>query len=125
MQASGADARANHVGSGWLGVWLTALLFFPVAGFFAFAAFSPGSLGFALIPSQPITAWYAYGLGLIFYSVALGFLYAVITNRAADRAGANWSRRAAGTGLVAIGVLIATAGGADAALASGEAAGMN
>jgi cation/acetate symporter len=120
---SGADARATHVGSGWLGVWLTALLFFPVAGFFAFAAFSPRSLAFALLPGQPVTAWYAYGLGLIFYSVALGFLYVIITNRAADRAGADWARRAAGLVLVAFGVLGTT--GADAATATAEPAGMN
>jgi cation/acetate symporter len=121
--SSGAEARAAYVSSGWLGVWLTALLFFPVAGFFAFAAFSPQSLAFPLFPGTPITAWYAYGLGLIFYSVALGLLYVIITNRAADRAGANWIRRAAPVVLLAVGLLAAT--GARAAPATAEPSGMN
>jgi cation/acetate symporter len=130
------NARADHVGSGWLGVWLTALLFFPVGGFFAFAAFSPRSLAFALIPGQPITGWYAYGLGLIFYSVVLGFLYVIITNRAADRIadeeGANWAKRAARLGALLLGVIALggalgglTATGANAASANPEPSGMN
>ena len=84
---SGANARGTYVGSGRLGVLLTALLFIPVAVFFSLAAFSPASLAVPLAAGKPITAWYAYGLGLIGYSIVLGLIYVVATNRAADRVG--------------------------------------
>ena len=117
---SRADARGAYIGSGRLGAWLTVLLFIPVAGFFAFAAFSPATLALPLVAGQPVTLWYAYGLGLIGYSLVLGLIYVVATNRAAGRAG-----RAGLLGLSAASVLAATTSTAHAAATGPEAAGVN
>ena len=72
-----------EVGSGRLGAWLTVLLAVPVLGFFSFAAFSPASLRTPVVPGQTMTIWYLYGLGLIAYSLILGLIYVMVTNRAA------------------------------------------
>ena len=58
----------------------------PVIGYFSFAAWSPQALRTPLLPDGVVTAWYAYGLGLIFFSLLLSLIYVVVTNRAADRA---------------------------------------
>lgn len=80
-----ADARSTQVGSARLGIWLTVLLGIPVLGFFSFAAFSPASLAVPVVPGEPITLWYIYGLGLIFYSLLLALIYVIATNRSAPK----------------------------------------
>jgi cation/acetate symporter len=112
---SEAAARAAYVGSPRLGVWLTVLLFVPVAGFFSFAAFSPASLAVPLFAGQPVTIWFAYGLGLIVYSVLLSILYVILSNRAADRLVPNRLRQGGMIGALVLGLLGLTAHGASAA----------
>ncbi len=113
-----ADAGAAQVGSARLGAWLTALLALPVLVFFCFAAFSPASLRVAVSPGRPMTIWYLYGLGLIGFSLLLGFVYVVVTNRQADRV-----TRAGG--LVALAAALLVPGTPARAASAAEPAGVN
>ena len=79
-------ASGAQLGSGRLGAWLTAILAVPVLGFFSFAAWNPSALRVPLATGGTPTIWYAYGLGLIGFSLLLSLIYVVVTNRAADRA---------------------------------------
>ena len=79
------ESGVAQVGSARLGACLTAVLAAPVLAFFCFAAFSPGSLRVPVTAGGPMTIWYLYGLGLIGFSLLLGLIYVVVTNRAADR----------------------------------------
>ena len=83
-----------------LGLILTAILAMPVAMFFCFAAFSPASLAVPLSAGSPVTIWYAYGLGLIVFSLILGFIYVVVANRASDRAAKSLTIAALAGGLL-------------------------
>ena len=76
-------AGASAAGSAKLGGLLTLLLFIPVAGFFACAAFSPATLAVPLVEGKPTTIWFVYGLGLIAFSISLGGIYLLASNRAA------------------------------------------
>ncbi|MGI4793019.1 MAG: sodium:solute symporter family transporter [Janthinobacterium lividum] len=69
-----------------LGLILTAILAVPVAIFFCFAAFNPAELAVPISAGSPVTLWYAYGLGLIVFSLILGLIYVVVANRASDSA---------------------------------------
>ena len=71
-----------------LGLVLTAILAVPVLIFFCFAAFDPAGLAVPISAGSPVTLWYAYGLGLIGFSLVLGLIYVVVANRMSDRAAA-------------------------------------
>ncbi len=107
-----ASAQPVPVGPGRLGIWLTVLLGIPVLGFFLFAAYSPASLDVKLFAGSPVTAWFAYGLGLILYAVVLGVVYVTVANRATLAA------------LAASALLLGTTG-ARAAPSAPETAGVN
>ena len=79
-------ASGAQLGSGRLGACLTGILALPVLVFFSFAAWNPQVLRVPLSTSGGPTIWYAYGLGLIGFSLLLSLIYVVVTNRAADRA---------------------------------------
>jgi cation/acetate symporter len=64
-------------------VWLTALIFIPTAMFFGFAAFSPATLAVQVVPGEPMTIWFVYGLFLIGFAILLGGIYVLAANRAA------------------------------------------
>ncbi len=68
-----------------LGLVLTAILAVPVIVFFCFAAFDPAGLAAPISAGSPVTIWYAYGLGLIAFSLLLGLIYVIVANRLADR----------------------------------------
>ena len=85
--SAGQTAAASCAGSARLGVWLTAILAVPTAGWFLFAAFSPASLAVPVTPGQPTTAWIVYGPALILFAVVLSGINVLLSNRAAARAG--------------------------------------
>ena len=109
-----AGNSGAQLGSGRLGAWLTAILALPVLGFFSFAAWNPLALRVPLAAGGTPTIWYAYGLGLIGFSLLLSLVYVVVTNRAADRA-------ARLLGLVGLALLLPRLAGA-APVAGGGAA---
>ena len=84
------DANASSVGSARLGAVLTVLLGIPVLAFFCFAAFSPATLAVPVVPGEPMTIWFVYGLGLIAWAILLGGVYVLAANRAADRKSGAW-----------------------------------
>ena len=92
-QAAAGGVKASYVGSTGLGIAFTLILAAPVALFFWFAAYSPGSLAGPAGPHGSTSVWIVFGVGLILYATLLNGLYVLITNRAAARAGA----RAMGT----------------------------
>ncbi|MCK8786414.1 DUF485 domain-containing protein [Roseomonas sp. NAR14] len=86
------DDTSAGVGSAVLGGLLTLILILPVAVFFWFAAYSPGSLATPVSAGGRTSVWIVYGLALIFFSTALNGLYVFLTNR-------RWVRR---TGMAAV-----------------------
>ena len=83
---SPGDAHGAIAGPARLGLLLTAILAIPVTIFFCFAAFSPATLAVPIAAGSPVTIWYVYGLGLIAFSLILGFVYVLAANRADDLA---------------------------------------
>ena len=101
--------NSHTTGSDRLGVTLTILLGLPTLGFFCFAAFDPAALAAPIFPGKPVSLWFAYGLGLIAYSVILACVYVALANRQAARVTM--------IGLLAIGLALMP-GGAQAAEAA-------
>jgi len=83
-RAPGSAIAASGAGSARIGAFLTVLLGIPVFGFFATAAFAPQKLAVPVIPGQPMTIWFIYGLALIAFAVLLGGVYVFLANRSAS-----------------------------------------
>lgn len=104
----GADPAAHGVGSARVGLWLTIALALPVIIFFSFAAFAPQKLAIPLISTGPATIWFAYGLGLIAWSIILGGIYVGLANHAGKA-------KTMGLGVLIVAALLASPSTAQAA----------